>query len=90
MFSLIVEWWNWPLKDWYEQVQVIINEIALLFIVYTLYCLSEFTEINTRMVLVGNSVMFIILMNVVMFASFYLFPSCAVWYKKGRLYYKRR
>lgn len=75
LFSLIVEWWNWPLKDWFEQVQVIINEVSILLIVYTLFCLSEFTEVSVRMVLVGNSVLIIIFMNLIMFTSFYLWPS---------------
>ena len=75
LFSLILEWSNWPRKDWNEQMQIIINEIALMFTVYHLLLLTEFVaSVEVRMILVGNSALFLITSNVIIFLGFYLGP----------------
>lgn len=87
LLSLIVEWWNWPRKDFFEQAQVILNEITLLLMCYHLFCLTEFVDVTMRMLYIGNSVLIMILLNLVVFVVFIVVPLTLTTMEKIR---KRR
>lgn len=93
LFSLMVEWWNWPRKDFFEQAQVILNEITLLLMCYHLFCLTEFVDVTIRMLYVGNSVLITIILNLVIFVGFFIVPltlSTMEKLRKKRLHIKQK
>ena len=74
MFSLQIEFLWLPLKDRVSQIQVIVNELTLLFMVYNIICLTEIVPIHIRMFQIGNIILVSIVASSLLFILFYAGP----------------